>query len=291
MIGTIPRHERNSPMIAAYPELMPETTGLPSPIGVELQSGIKPHLRFSRDIRTTVEDDRWTTDIADVCREPDTVRRARAEPLYTVYRKVEPATGITAEMERHGLIYNLLIMRGGTVTGTPEYVRNRGHANSVAPGTSLPYPEIHEILTGEAWLYLQEGTSDTPADTVILPLHAGQKAIIAPGWASLLANVGEKPLVVGTWRMAECETRYDALETLGGMAHFMLKGDDGKPFCEANEQYRTVPVPRTAKSHIFPDFGLSESEPLLSAFHRSPESLRCLLRPQDFMNTWKTLYD
>ncbi|MBC8140935.1 MAG: hypothetical protein H7Y38_05785 [Armatimonadetes bacterium] len=278
-------------MIAAYPELLPETTGLPSPVGVELQSGTKPQLRFERDVRTDVADDRWTTDLADVAREPDTLRRARAEPVYTVYRRVLPGGGVSREIERHGLTYNLLVMRGGTLPGATEYVRNRGHANSVAPGTSLPYPEIHELLTGEAWLYLQHGTTDTPTDTVVIPLRAGQKAIIAPGFASLIVNVGDKPLVVGTWRMNDCETRHDELEALGGMAHFVLKGGDGKPFCEANERYKTVPVPRTALPHVLPDFGLSEGEPLLSAFHRSPESLRCLLRPQDFADTWKTLYD
>ena len=278
-------------MVVAYPELLPEITGLPSPVGLELQDGIKPQLRFARDVRTDLEDDRWTTDLSDLSSDPEAVRRARAVPVYTVYRQVKPIGGIADEIVRHGLLYNLLVMRGGVLPGTPEYFRSRGHSNSVAPGTNLPYPEIHEVITGEAWLYLQSNATDAPEDTVKMPLHAGQKAIVAPGWASLLVNISEKPLVVGTWRMADCRTEHEALEALGGMAHFVLKGDNNKPTCEANPRYKTVPVPRTASPHDFPDFGLSDKEPLLAAFHRSPESLRCLLRPQDFTNTWKTLYD
>ena len=251
-------------MVAAYPDLLPEVTGLPSPVGIELQSGVKPLLRFARDVRTDLEDDRWTTDLADVAREPETLGKGRAMPVYTVYRNVQSFGTLSEEVERHGLCYTLLAMRGGTLLTTPEYGRTRGHTNSVAPGTHIPYPEIHEVLTGDAWLYLQQGATNSPADTVVMPLHSGDKAVVAPGWASVLVNIGEKPLIVGTWRMADCQTEHDALVALGGMAHYILRSDTGKPFCEANEHYKTVPVPRHVVPREFPDFGLTTGEPLLT---------------------------
>ncbi|MBC8139553.1 MAG: hypothetical protein H8F28_27045 [Fibrella sp.] len=279
-------------MTAIYADLPPETTGFPSPLGIELAGDTTPRLHFEPDVHTDAPESRHTTDLLAVAREPDAISKASMpQTLYHVYRNVRTTEAMHEEVTRRGLCYTLMVLRDGTIHDTPEWVRTRGHTNSLAPGTNLPYPEIHELLHGEACLYLQHGVTDGVDDVVILPLRAGDKAVVAPGWASLLANVGAEPLVVGTWRMGDCHTEHTELVAQGGMAHFLVRGGNGTPLFEANNRYKVVPEPRIAAPKELPDWGLTRAEPLLAAFHRSPESLRCLLRPQDFADVWKTLYD
>lgn len=264
-------------------------TGLSSPLTVSFLDDGAPRFGFGPEVQTGEPAEiRYAADLRPLLREPETA--VAGDALYAVQRYVMPAN-VAAEMERRGLRYVLTALRAGTVRGSAEWVRTRGHTNSVAPGTHLPYPEIHEVLHGEAWLYLQHGATDRPEDVVILPLAAGDKAVVAPGWASLLANVGTAPLVVGTWRMEDCQTETAEFQARGGMAHFILRNQSGGPVCAANPRYKAAPAPRPAEPKELPDFGLTRGEPLLAAFHHSPEYLRCLLRPQDFAEIWKSLYD
>lgn len=280
-------------MIAVFPDLLPETTGLPSPLGIESGGDTAPSLRLGDGVQTDEPEIRSTPDLLAVAYRPDAILQGSMpqSPLYSVYRNVRTTEAMHDEITRRGLCYTLMVVRDGVIPNTPEWVRTRGHENSRAPGTSLSYPEIHEVLHGEAWLYLQHGITDGVNDVVVMPLRAGDKTVVAPGWASLLVNIGSEPLVVGTWRMEDCHTEHAELAAHGGMAHFVLRGEHDSPFCEANSRYKAVPEPRTAAPKELSDWGLTRAEPLLAAFHRSPEYLRCLLRPQDFADVWKTLYD
>lgn len=263
-------------------------TGLPTPLMLSRDASGAILPVFGEGVRTAeAAEVRYAQDLAGFLREPDAV--VPGDVLYSVQRGVAPDT-LAGEMERRGLRYALTVLRAGGVGQGREWVRTRGHHNSMAPGTNLPYPEIHEAISGDGLLYLQHGTAGHPTEVVVLPLTAGDKAVVAPGWASLLVNVGESPLVIGTWRMEDCHTESNDLQSFGGMAHFVLRGDDGTVFV-ANGRYTSVPEPRRVTPKELPDWGLTRAEPLLAAFHRSPDSLRSLLRPQDFADVWKTLYD
>jgi oxalate decarboxylase/phosphoglucose isomerase-like protein (cupin superfamily) len=269
--------------------LLPAQTGLPTPLTLSQDESGAIRPVFGEGVATAEPVDvRYAQDLSGFLREPGAALPGAA--LYSVQRGVMPET-LSGEMERRGLRYALTVLRAGTVGRSREWVRTRGHHNSLAPGTNLPYPEIHEVLHGDGLLYLQHGSVGHPADVVILPVSAGDKAVVAPGWASLLVNVGEAPLTIGTWRMDDCHTESGELQPFGGMAHFVLRADTGTSSLEPNGRYKAVPEPRRAEPKELPDWGLTRAEPLLAAFHRSPDSLRALLRPQDFADVWKNLYD
>ena len=142
--------------------------------------------------------------------------------IYTVYRGVAPDEA-AEEIARRGLRYVALTARAGRLG--EEWVRTRGHTNAPALGTSLSSVEVHEVWHGRALLYLQTEAAPDVSDVVVLELGPGDKAIIPPGWASLLANISDEPLAVGSWRAQEGLPQYDPLVALGGMAHFVLAGN------------------------------------------------------------------
>lgn len=247
-------------------------------------------LRFGPEVSVEVEERRKSTELQPLLCDPS--HSAIDDTLYTLYRRIAPTPESREEIVRRGLVYTALALRPGTI-GPQELARTRGHGNSAAPGTSIAYPEVHEVWHGHGLLYLQNGTtSEAGRDTVITPLFPGDKAVIAPGWASLLVNVGETPLVVGSWRSEDCVLQLEDLAALGGMAHFILKGEvAGTWTAKPNARYGTdVQAPRIVASHEIAAFGLKKEEPMLTAFRRNPDFLRFMLRPQDYETVWAALY-
>jgi glucose-6-phosphate isomerase len=248
---------------------------------VALQDG--PLLSFGAGVVTSGLEQRTAAELAPVLQAPESGREQ--DVIYTVYRGIGPKE-ILPEIQRRGLVYVALAMRPGTIGA--EWVRTRGHTNPDARATSIAYPEVHEVWSGEGLLYLQ---NEAVSDIVTIPLRAGEKAVVAPGWACLLANVGELPLVVGTWRTADCIPQTDALTARGGMAHYVLPGTvSGLWTFAANPKYQDAPVPRTITPQDLPDFGLKHDEPMLTTFHANPDFLRFLLRPQDYSDVWARVY-
>ncbi|MBC8101419.1 MAG: hypothetical protein H7Z41_02365 [Cytophagales bacterium] len=247
-------------------------------------------LRFGSGVFVEAEELRTAEDLRPLLQDPDLTDLNGA--LYHLYRRLAPTTATGAEIARRGLIYVALVLRPGTI-GAVELARTRGHANSTAPGTSIAYPEVHEIWHGHGLLYLQNGvTAEAGRDTVVMPLFPGDKAILAPGWAGLLVNVGDTPLVVGSWRSEDCILQLDALAALGGMAHHILRDEEGGVWkTAANARYGTdIAAPRTVAAQDIAAFGLKKEEPMLTAFRRNPDFLRFMLRPQDYETVWAALY-
>jgi len=238
------------------------------------------------EVQAPPGDSRASSDLRPVLFDPASGRTDDA--IYKVYRGVAP-DDTKDEIARRGLVYVALVMRPGKIGA--EWVRTRGHVNSHASSTSLAFPEVHEIWQGEAVLYLQSEVARSVSDVVVMPLRAGDKAVIAPGWASLLVNIGEEPLAFGSWRTSDAQPQYGNLETMGGMAHFVLAGNaPGEYELEPNPRYRDVAAPRTLAARDLPDFGLVNGEPMLTTFRRNPDFLRFMLRPQDFADVWARLY-
>lgn len=245
-------------------------------------------LRFGEEVIAPDPDRRRAADLRPVLQEPEAARPD--DTLYTIYRGIAPRGEIGQEINRRGLLYVALAMRPGTIG--LEWARTRGHVNSSAASTPIPFPEVHEVWQGRALLYLQREAAPEVSDTVFLTLEAGDKAVIAPGWASLIANIGDGPLILGSWRTFDVKPQYDALTALGGMAHFLLRDTNAFENCRfaPNPRYRTVAAPRRIPAHDISDFGLKHDEPMLTTFRRNPDFLRFMLRPQDYDRIWASLY-
>ncbi|GEM_PF-3063547 len=245
-------------------------------------------VRFGPEVTAPEPERRAAADLGPVLYEPE--RASADDLLYSVYRGVTPREQ-AEEIRRRGLVFVTTVLRGGTLRGSEERVRTRGHVNSAASSTRIGYPEAHEVWSGRGLLYLQQGVDPAPQDILTLMLAPGDKAVVAPGWAALMVNIGEEPLVLGTWRTDDCVTEYDAVVAQGGMAHFVLKSENARGYdLEPNPKYHTVVIPREVTERDLPDFGLRRGEPMLTSFHRNPDFLRFLIRPQDYDHVWNTLY-
>ena len=243
-------------------------------------------LRFGPGLLAPESHRRSVADLRAVLRDPEAGDPSQI--VYTVYRGLTSEEA-RSEIERRGLLYAALVLRAGTIG--EERTRIRGHINSHAAGTAVTYPEVYEVWQGRALLYLQCEASPDVSDIVTLEISPGGKAIVPPGWASLIVNIGDEPLVTGSWLARECRQQYEALETLGGMAHFIRASTVPPGYeVEQNPHYRSVPVPRNVPVQDYPSFGLTQDEPMFMTFRRNPDVFRFMTRPQDYAGVWTTLY-
>ena len=243
-------------------------------------------LRFGAGLLAPEPKRRSIADMRTFLRDPDA--GDPSDIVYSVYRGVTSEEA-QSEITQRGLLYAALVLRAGTIGA--ERARIRGHINSHAAGTAITYPEVYEVWQGRGLLYLQSEAAPDVSHIVTLEISPGSKAIVPPGWASLLVNIGDRPLVAGSWLAVECHQQHEPLEALGGMAHYVLAGADSSGYdLEPNTHYRSVPVPRNVPVQDYPNFGLTQDDPMFMTFRRNPDVFRFMTRPQDYAGVWTTLY-
>ena len=76
----------------------------------------------------------------------------REEAFYSFFEGIALKEDVPAFQE-FGLRYDLIIVRPGTAAG--EFKKTSGHYHSVVPGRDVSYPEIYEVLQGNALFMLQ----------------------------------------------------------------------------------------------------------------------------------------
>jgi glucose-6-phosphate isomerase len=164
-----------------------------------------------------------------------------------------------------------------------EFIKTAGHYHPLAPGTMMTYPEIYEILEGEAVYLLQNLDS---SDVVTVTAIAGDKVIVPPNYGHVTINCSNKILKMANFVARSFQSIYDHYRNNGGAAYFLTK--DG---WIANMRYKNAGKLRNVEapsSRKLAELSLSkdrEMYPLL----RSAGSLDFLARPGEHKQVFEGL--
>ncbi|MBI4018037.1 MAG: glucose-6-phosphate isomerase [Candidatus Aenigmarchaeota archaeon] len=144
---------------------------------------------------------------------------------------------------KNKLRFDLTVLENGLIGR--EFARTIGHYHPFKPGTAVRYPEIYEIVTGEAMFMMQETGSDENRVKSVLAVSAGQgdKVLMPPGFGHVTVNVGKTPLVTANIVSDEFGSVYTAYRENHGPAYYVVE-DQGKPVFLRNESYGRVPAPQ-----------------------------------------------
>ncbi|MFB6294902.1 MAG: glucose-6-phosphate isomerase family protein [Candidatus Nanohaloarchaea archaeon] len=166
-----------------------------------------------------------------------------------------------------------------------EYVKTKGHYHPDA-GNGVPYPEIYEVMAGEAHYLLQERDSGGRiVDVVVVAASAGDKVIIPPGYGHITINPGSTPLKMANWVSTQFDSRYGAIEENNGGAYYETVANEFIP----NENYSDLPELRRAEPEEIPELGI-RTEILMYTLIESPDSLAFLNRPHKYQWVFEDLY-
>ena len=207
---------------------------------------------------------------------------ASAEPdriCYLLYRDVHLASDRNV-FRGHELRYDITVLLPATYDA--ELAKTAGHFHSRS-ASGVPFPEVYEILYGQAAIILQWPASATPKRACLVQINvcaAGDRIIIPPGAGHLTVNLSDEPLVMSNLVASASENDYAPFAGARGAAVYLL-ADSTAPF-----GFRAVPNPRhsppatvrISSGNRWPA-GWPEA-PLYAGFQAQPDAFRPLIDPE-----------
>jgi len=167
--------------------------------------------RFWPDIRRLY-------DMKEVIYDKEFLSQTENIELYYMYRNVFLDESDKKLMEEKNLRYDVTIippMKLGK-----EFVKTAGHYHPFVPGTKITYPEVYEVLEGEAHYLLQKKEDDKTTDVVLISAEKNDKVIIPPGYAHVTINPSKKLLKMANWVASNFSSVYEPIKKMHGAAYF-----------------------------------------------------------------------
>jgi glucose-6-phosphate isomerase len=192
------------------------------------------------------------------------------EPLYFMYRNLSKTREDGQWLREQGLRYDVTVIPARTLCG--EYVKTKGHHHP-ENGKGMPYPEIYEVLDGEAHYLLQTRSAD---DVRLIRAVQGDRVLIPPGYGHVTINPGKATLVMANIVSNLFDSDYSVYERLRGAAYFELPG--GR--LVKNPCYPEAAGIRSMKASDQKGTGSLPARPLYDLI--GTDSLRFLNRPEDY---------
>ncbi|HEY3397453.1 MAG TPA: glucose-6-phosphate isomerase family protein [Armatimonadota bacterium] len=234
-------------------------------------------------------------------RELDALRPILADPdcegpeiIYWMYRNLG-LKGDERLLQTHRLRYDISTFVPCKLGREP--MKTSGHYHPPVYRGGPAYPEIYEVLYGEA-LYLLQKVADYEAgpgevqveDIFTLRVKAGEKAMMPPGYGHVTINTLDEPLVMCNWVCADFNSFYGSTEQCRGFAYWLFE-EQGETQWVRNPAYpEPVPALRHATPRAVPELGLEPGVPMYTVCREHPELFAFLLRPQDFeAQMWQAL--
>jgi glucose-6-phosphate isomerase, archaeal len=132
----------------------------------------------------------------------------------------------------------------GAVTYAPgklgdEPVRSQGHIHKASPINGWSTPEVYEIWSGKAIVYMQETAQDDPGRCFAVVAGPGEVVIVPPGWAHATINADPgRSMTFGAWCDRNYGFEYDDVRAHNGMAWFPIITSNGQIEWLRNTKYK-----------------------------------------------------
>ncbi len=230
--------------------------------------------------------------------------------LYFMFRGVSKSEEDERRINKMGLRYDITIIPPNTLGS--EFVKTAGHYHpTFSDGSDLTFPEIYEVLEGEAHYLLQRreegkvqqrekvqrgekvqqrekvqrGEAEKITDVVVVKAEEGDKVLIPPNYGHVTINPSEKKetLKMANWVASGWSSIYEPIKRKGGAAYFELTSGE---FVK-NENYGAVPEIRFLKASgaesasVLKELGLSREQKMYELIEE-PEKLEFLTNPTFF---------
>lgn len=213
-------------------------------------------------------------------REPDCTG---PDPVYAIAMDVGKAEH-HEELKRRMLLYGLVTYAAGRLGEEP--VRSQGHIHRVAGHSGWSPPEIYEIWTGRAVVYMQEFAAEDPGRCFAVTAEPGDVVVVPPGWAhATLSASPEAPLTFGAWCDRDYGFEYGEIRARRGLAWYALFNDCNRLEWRRNPRY----IPREliiGPPGSYQKLSLKKGVPIYTQFENNPEALQWVSEPAQVSKVW-----
>jgi glucose-6-phosphate isomerase len=226
-------------------------------------------------------DIRWLYDLRDVIHDRNWLAKAKNTELYYMYRDLFLSRADGEKLKEQGVRYDITIIPPGMLGC--EYVKTIGHYHPLVPSGRVTYPEIYEILEGEALYLLQKLDL---SDVVAVNASAGDKVLVPPGYGHVTINRSKKILKMANFVARDFSSLYGPIkERAGGAYYFTSIGWIKNKRCPESAELRRAEALGSAKLRSLGLIKGKEMYPLLKEKGR----LDYLVKPQEHLDLFEDL--
>ncbi len=200
---------------------------------------LKPKIRYLAEIKEALFDQKWVKTAPDL-------------KLYYMYRDLADNKEEKDLIHKHGLRYDITIIP--FIILGQEFNKTAGHDHPIAPNSNLTYPEIYQVLHGQAIFLLQDSKRDNIKDVYAIKAKKGDKIIVPPNYEHLIINASGKELQTANWICNNFESNiYKPFRQKRGFCYYALKSNTGEINWVKNKNYDLVPDLRFKEPNLWLD--------------------------------------
>jgi glucose-6-phosphate isomerase, archaeal len=221
----------------------------------------------------------------------DAIRKSLLDPncdgpkeVYSIAMDVgkEKHKGTMAERD---LLYGVVTYAAGRLGSEP--VRSQGHIHKKARNNPMSPPEVYEIWTGKAIIYMQEFAEDNPGRCFAVEAHPGEVVIVPPDWAHATISADPlEPLTFGAWCDRNYGFEYEGVRAHKGLAWFPVYNENNMLTWRRNPNYAMSELIQKGPGN-YQDLGIVPNEAIYTTFEKNPDAFLYVSKPMLKKNIWE----
>lgn len=209
------------------------------------------------------------------------------EQIYEAYRDIifEKDRNL---FNQYDFRYDITVILPGEING--ECKKTSGHYHGSISNQAFTYPEVYQVLEGEAAFVLQKVKNFEELDQVsivedlkVAIVKAGESIIIPPFYGHCSINVGNGPLLFSNLAVVSCPLHYEPIQSRHGLSIYILKYEGSRVYMH-NSAYKN----NLKLTEVFPienkDLGISFGKSIYSEFVMHPDQFAFLLNPEPYVS-------
>jgi glucose-6-phosphate isomerase len=220
----------------------------------------------SKSIKLPKADIRTFSQIKQVLLSPKT----NLKKFYYMYRDVAP----NHSLKKYGLRFDITIIPHHEIG--KEEIKTTGHYHALVRKTHLTYPEVYQVVHGNAIYLLQKKSGNKVTDVIVAHAKAGDVIAVPPNYGHITINPSKETLVMANIVYGGFKSQYKEIEKKHGGAYYVVEKNNKISFIK-NPSYKSVPKIRFRKPKIP---GLKS--PIYPDCTNKPEKYLFLVKPQKY---------
>lgn len=191
-----------------------------------------------------------------------------------------------AELKNRMLLFGVVTYASGKLGSEP--IRSQGHVHKVSKHSEWSPPEVYEIWSGSAYIYMQEFAKDDPGRCFAVRAEPGDVVVVPPYWAH--ATISADPitaLTFGAWCDREYGFEYADIRSRQGLAWYPVIQEDGTMNWHRNDRYLTGEL-KIQSPRVYSELGIQRGIPIYRQFEDDPERFQWVSKPQLKQSVWES---
>ncbi|RCH54256.1 glucose-6-phosphate isomerase [Mucilaginibacter hurinus] len=190
-----------------------------------------------------------------------------------------------AILEEKMLLYGAVTYAAGKLGDEP--VRSQGHIHKKSSHSGWSPPEVYEIWSGAAIIYMQEYAADNPGRCFAVYAGPGDVVVVPPEWAHATISADPAtPLTFGAWCDREYGFLYDEVRKRNGLAWFPLVDEDGEIVWQANPNYMPTELVKKSPADYSETLQIGRVVPIYEQFEQDPDKFQFVSQPALKQEVW-----